>query len=190
MKRRKALSRSYWALTSAVFGTSLLTTIQGCQTGIQDEAVRTLNGRQLNLVKALADTILPKTESPAASEVGVPQCIDLLLHEVFEPEAVSDFISGLTKFDQECQAKTGEEYISLPQSKRHEYLKAKDEQIIGSIHTDGIPFYLTFKKLCIDIYFATEEGIKQNLAYNPIPGGYQGDVLLKPNDRIEVGNEM
>jgi len=116
--------------------------------------------------------------------------MDLLLHEVFEPEAVNDFILGLAKFEDECQADAGESYISLPQSKRHEYLKAKDEQIIGSIHTDGIPFLLTFKKLCIDIYFSTEEGIKQNLAYNPIPGGYQGDVLLKASDKIEVGNQM
>jgi hypothetical protein len=61
---------------------------------------------------------------------------------------------------------------------------------MGESYIDLVPFYYTFKKLCINIYYSTEEGIKQNLTYNPIPGGFQGDVLWQPGDKIEVGNEM
>ena len=53
-----------------------------------------------------------------------------------------------------------------------------------------IPFYYTFKSLVITIYFSTEQGIKQNLNYTPIPGPYKGSIELKEGDRIRIGNRM
>jgi len=53
-----------------------------------------------------------------------------------------------------------------------------------------VPFYFTFKQLVITIYFSSEEGVKQNLNYQPIPGSFLGDVGLKAGDKIMVGNQM
>lgn len=145
---------------------------------------------QLQQVKALADTIIPKTNTPSASEVGVPQYIDLLLRDVFEPDAVREFMEGLATLNEACQAQSGKAFTALSEEQRHDFLLAIEKDVY-SVDTDReMSFYISFKKLCVSIYFTTEQGIKQNLVYNPIPGGYQGDVPLDPGDRIEVGNEM
>ncbi len=190
LKRRNAISNSGLALTSILLSPGVLASIQGCQADVREGKLWALDDSQLRLVSTLADTILPKTGTPAASEVGVPACIDLLLHNVFEPKIVADFIQGLAHFDEECLAETGEAFLALSPSHRHDLLKTWDEKATTTSGSDKTSFYQIFKRLCIEVYFTTEEGIKGNLVYNPVPGGYRGDVQLEPGDRIEVGNEM
>lgn len=175
---------------SAVFGTTLITAIEGCQPKVQRKEEWTLDQDQLEQVKALADAIIPKTDSPSASEVGVPQYIDLLLKDVFEPDAVLEFKEGLASLNKACQSQDGKAFPALSKQQQHDFLLSIEKDIYAVDTERKMPFYLSFKKLCVSIYFATEQGIKQNLVYNPIPGGYQGDVPLVSGDRIEVGNEM
>lgn len=190
MKRREVLNRSGWILGSAVFGTTLITAIEACQPKVQQKEEGILGHDQLELVKALADTIIPKTDTPSASEVGVPQYIDLLLKDVFQPDAAREFMEGLATLNEACQARSGKGIPTLSKQEQHDFLLAIETDVYAFDTDLEMPFYLTFKKLCISVYFTTEQGIKQNLVYNPIPGGYQGDVPLDPGDRIEVGNEM
>lgn len=190
MKRREVLNRSGWILGSAVFGTTLITAIEACQPKVQQKEEGILGHDQFEQVKALADTIIPKTDTPSASEVGVPQYIDLLLRDVFETDAVREFMEGLSTLNEECQARSGKEFPALSKQEQHDLLLAIEKDVYAADTERTIPFYLTFKRLCVSIYFTTEQGIKQNLVYDPIPGGYQGDVPLESVDRIEVGNEM
>ena len=190
MKRRTVLNRSGWILGSAVFGTTLITAIEACQPNLQQEEGLILDHDQLQQVKALANTIIPKTDTPSASEVGVPQYIDLLLKDVFKPEAVREFMEGLASLNGACQAQSGKAFTDLSEEQRHDFLLAIEKDVYSVDPDREMPFYISFKKLCVSIYFTTEQGIKQNLVYNPIPGGYQGDVALESGDKIEVGNEM
>ena len=191
MKRRQATKKAGWILASAIFGTELLTALQGCssEANIPDQLL-VLNLKQYQLTKALADTILPRTNSPSASDVKVPEFIDLLLNDVFKEEAKEHLLGGLTQFDVDCQKAAGKSFHKLSPQEQHDYLTDIDKKVMEKSYTDLVPFYFTFKRLCINIYYSTEEGIKQNLNYNPIPGGFQGDVLLQPGDKIEIGNEM
>ncbi len=190
MKRRAVLNQSGWILGSAVFGTTLITAMEACQPKVQQKVEGILDRDQLEQVKALANTIIPKTDTPSASEVGVPEYIDLLLKDVFEPDAVVDFMEGLALLGEACQAQTGKAFPALSKQQQHDFLLTIEKDVYAVDTERKMPFYLAFKKLCVSIYFVTEPGIKQNLVYNPIPGGYQGDVPLESGDRIEVGNEM
>lgn len=190
MKRRTLLNRSGWILGSAVFGTTLITAIEACQPNLQQEEGWILDHDQLEQVKALVNTVIPKTDTPSASDVGVPQYIDLLLKDVFEPDAVREFMEGLTALNEACQTQSGKAFTDLSEEQRHDFLLTIEKEIYTDNTKRKTPFYLAFKKLCVSIYFTTEQGIKQNLVYNPIPGGYLGDGPLESEDRIEVGNEM
>ncbi len=191
MKRRQAISKTGWILKTAIFGPTVITAIQSCTSSEQyTKPLRVLNDNQYQLLKVLGDCILPKTTSASASEVGVPEVIDLLLHDVFSSKVVQQFLQGLANFNDDCQKQTGKPFVDLKPEARTEYLVAVDQEVMSETYDTELPFYYSFKKLCIDIYFTTEQGIKQNLNYNPIPGGYQGDVRLEPGEKIEVGNEM
>ena len=188
MKRREATG---WILKSAIFTPGLISAIQACQRQIEELVdLQVLDHDQYQLCNAIADTILPKTESVSASEVKVIEIMDLMMRDVFEQEVVDSFLQGLRAFDQECQDAQGKSFAKLQQEQQNQYLTTLDKKVMGVDYHDTIPFYYTFKKLCVEIYFQTEQGVKQNLEYNPIPGPYAGDVELKAGDKIVVGNAM
>ena len=191
MKRREAVIKMSWILKSAILAPTVLTVLQSCQEQVLNSRdLLVLNDQQDDLIKAIADTILPKTESPSASDVKVDRFLDLLLQDVFEEEIKLKFLLGLSEFDADCKNTTGSGFVALNESDRHDYLKKIDAEIMGQEYDDLIPFYYTFKHLAITIYFTTEQGVKQNLNYMPIPGPYVGEVDLKPEDKIIIGNKM
>lgn len=191
MKRREALKKTSWILKSAIFAPAVLSALQGCQQDVLiSRNLQVLNDQQNDLVKAIADTIIPKTESPGASDVQVNQFMDLLLKDVFEKEITQRVLKGLAQFDEDCQLLTGNSFTKLDQTGRHHYLEKFDREVMGKEYEKTVPFYYTFKHLTLTIYFSTEEGVKQNLNYVPIPGPYQSNIELKPVDKIMVGNRM
>ena len=191
MKRRQALKKSGWIGASAIFGPGFMMALQGCASdSVLTDELLVFDPAQFALTQAIADTILPRTESPSATDVHVPEFMDLLLRDVFSNEAKEHLLKGLDQFDLDCKAANEKPFVKLDAAERHAYLRPLDEEVMSANYPDKIPFYYTFKKLCLSIYYSTEEGIKQNLKYNPIPGSYQGDIALSDDGIIEVGNEM
>ena len=188
MKRREATG---WILKSAVFTPGLVGFIQSCQQKVSENIeLLVLDEELFQLGKAIADTILPKTDTPSASEVKVMEVIDLLLRDVFEKDVVDSFKQGLQQFDKDCTNAQGKSFTRLTQEQQNQYLSSVDNEVMTGDYDDAVPFYYTFKNLCVEVYFQTEQGVKQNLDYQPIPGPYVGDVELKPGDKIMRGNSM
>jgi hypothetical protein len=191
MNRREAIKKSTWIAKSAIFAPALMSAIQSCERKLSEtEKPLVFNDQQNALVKAIADTIIPKTDSPSASDVGVPQFLDLLLQDVFDQQVTEKFLTGLEQFDEDCKADTGKLYTQLDQSHRNDYLEQIDREVMGKEYDDLVPFYFTFKQLCVSTYYSTEQGIKQNMNYQPVPGQFQSDIALEPGDKIMVGNQM
>lgn len=188
MKRRQATG---WILKSAIFTPGLISAIQSCRNKIEETVdLLVLDQHQYHLCNAIADTIMPKTETPSASEVRVVEFMDLLLHDVFEQEVVVAFIEGLGKFDEECKSANQNSFTKLSQEQKNSYLEPLDEEVMSKDYDDEVPFYYTFKRLCLTVYYSSEQGVKQNLDYQPVPGEYQADVEMGAGDRISVGNQM
>ena len=191
MERREAVIKISWILKSAFLAPTILTFLQSCQ----DEVVNTrdllvLNDKQDDLIKAIADTIIPRTTTPSASDVNVDRFIDLLLKDVFEEDIKQSFLNGLTQFDKDCETITGNSFVDLDETAQYTYLEKVDKEIMEKEYDEFAPFYYTFKHLIITIYFTTEQGVKQNLHYDPIPGDYIGEIDLKEGDKIRIGNRM
>ena len=191
MERREAVKKVSWILKSAFFAPTILTALQGCEDKISETSeFFVLNNEQHDLVKAIADTIIPRTATPSASDVKVNQFMDLLLNDVFDKEVKGGFLDGLNEFDKDCKSSTGNSFSELSEPEQYTYLEKVDKEIMGAAYGDTVPFYYTFKHLTITIYFSTEQGVKQNLNYMPVPGPYIGEVELKEGDKIMVGNKM
>jgi hypothetical protein len=191
MERREAVIKISWMLKSAFLAPTILTVLQSCQ----DQVLNTrdllvLNDEQDNLIVAIADTILPRTSSPSASDVKVDRFIDLLLQDVFDEEVKQNILLGLLEFDEDCESITGSRFVELNESRQYAYLEKVDKEIMEQEYDELVPFYYTFKHLVVTTYFSTEQGVKQNLNYMPIPGAYVGEVDLKPGDKIMIGNRM
>src|SRR5947208_2921431 len=95
MNRREALRL---LATGAAFQLSpvrLFTLRQARSLLAAEAAYRTLNNHQSATVAALAEVIIPRTDTPGATDVGVSPFVDLVLPEWYGDEDRSGFLTGL-----------------------------------------------------------------------------------------------
>ena len=149
-----------------------------------------LDQQQYDLTKSIADTIVPRTDTPSASDVNVPLILDLLLRDTFNDDTKQEFLNGLVQFDSDCKNATDHTFMEHDPKSRYDYLDKIDQLVMAEKYNDKVPFYYAFKKLVITIYFSSEQAIKDNLNYQPVPGPFQGDIRLESESKIMVGNDI
>lgn len=81
---------------------------------------------QLAQVRALADAILPGTDSPGALEVGAPEFFDLLLAEWYPLQERDQLLAGLDALDAGCRQAQGKPFAELEDSGRAAFLATVD----------------------------------------------------------------
>src|SRR3982075_1430642 len=74
-------------------------------------APRTLDPHQYATVTAIAELILPRTETPGATDVGVGEFIDLIVTEWYNPEERNRFLNGLADVDTRTRALFGKNFV-------------------------------------------------------------------------------
>jgi hypothetical protein len=129
---------------------------------------------EMRTLTALVDAILPATDSPAASAAGTQYFIDLAIPACATPAAQKTFRAGLAALGQKgfARAVAGEQ-VAL--------LKAQAATDIELPYDQS--FFKILKDYTLTGYFLSEVGATQALAYERVPGGYQGDLPLAANQK-------
>jgi gluconate 2-dehydrogenase gamma chain len=187
MDRREALRKTALLMGAAVSATALAGIMQGCKA--TPELTYTpsfFTEDQARLVSELAQTIIPKTDTPGAKEAGVPGFIDQLLKECYRKEDQDKFLAGLTDFDTKSKAAHGDSFVYLDAEKQLAFVKAENEAAIAAVKADPSqprPFMIEAKELTLLGFFTSEPGATQVLQYEAVPGSYKGCIPLS-----EAGN--
>lgn len=135
---------------------------------------RALTAAQLALVTSLADTILPRTDTPGALDVGVPAFVDLLVGEWYGDADRDQLLTGLDGFDARCVTAAGKSFAELAQPEREAFLATIDGKPGGTGTVEGA--YSRLKEAVVYGY-VTSEQIATRLATMPIiPGRFDGCV--------------
>jgi hypothetical protein len=132
----------------------------------------TFNESEMRTLRALVDTILPATDSPAASAADTHYFIDLAIPACATPAAQRTFKSGLTAF-------AG--FDQLPADEQVAKLKSRAAADVPLSYDES--FFRILKDYTMTGYFLSEIGATQALAYERVPGGFWGDLPLKPNQK-------
>ena len=140
---------------------------------------RTLSAPQYATVKAMAEMILPRTETPGATDVGTSEFIDLMLTEWFEEPERARFINGLADVDARSQALFGKIFVDCPAVQQGAILTELGESMMEAaerernLHIESIEpsenFYLTLRRLTLTAYYTSEPGATQELHFQIIP---------------------
>ena len=157
-----------------------------------DRAVDYFTPEQRTVVAAIAETIIPRTETPGAIDAGVPRFIELMLANWCNDEEREIFQQGLARLELHTRSEYGKRFDELDADARLETLEALEADAsesawydVGNIRRDFIsdaPFICQIKELTVWGFFTSEEGGTQVLRYNPIPMYFDGDIPLKPDD--------
>jgi hypothetical protein len=129
---------------------------------------------EMRTLAALVDTILPETDSPAASAADTHYFIDLAIPACAAPAARKTFRDGVRAF-------TSQGFDKLAAEKRVAMLKARAEQDQAPEYDQS--FFKILKDYTLTGYFLSETGATQALAYEQVPGGYWGDLPLQPGQK-------
>ncbi len=138
-----------------------------------------LNARQAATVVAVAERILPRTDTPGASEVGVPAFIDLMYGEYLTPEEQRMFAGGLADVEAQSTSAHRREFAQLAPAQQDALLK----HIATVAQAKERTFFHQMRELTILGYFTSEEVGKNVLHYDPVPGRWEACIPL-----AEVGN--
>ena len=194
MDRRDAIKKSGLLVGIAMSAGSLTLLMQSCQS--QDRLSwepKFLNEQEALTVSAMLDRMLPQTETPGATELKVDLFVDLMFADSLSPEDQTHCRNGLTDFMEHCRNEFNRPFHRLTSAQQDGALRALGERtnqfnpsIWGS--TLGvqppIDFYRRLRQFALLGYFTSEEVGKNVLAYDPIPGQYQGCTDLAKGQKI------
>lgn len=135
---------------------------------------------QAKTVSLVADIIMPETDTPAASELGVPKFIEDMVSKVWNPYDRQRFIEGFDYFLERAKDDLRMDFHQAKPAMQKAFVNKRHRQIFeGVIDWSERPFLWSMKELTITGYCTTETGAKQLLNYKPIPGGYEGCISLE-----------
>ena len=141
-------------------------------------------------ISALAEAMLPKTSTPGAGEVGVPAFIDVVLGKYTEAEDQQRIRTGLNSWLSGVATAAGKAYTELAAEEQNRLLNELDsssklaaeelaeQQLSPEEARSKAPWWLDMKSLMIGGYFSSEKVGTEVLAYDPVPGSYQGCIPL------------
>ena len=132
---------------------------------------RTLNAQQQALVTEVGEFIIPRTDSPGATDVKVAEFVDLIATEWMSDEERTAFLAGLNEIDSKGFANLSrEQKVALVTTLD----KARNDKT-GAGHAFG-----RLKSLTVYGYF-TSAPIQQNVLKTKVMfDGYRGDVPFTP----------
>jgi hypothetical protein len=122
---------------------------------------------QSKLLEQLAETIIPKTDSPGAIDTHCPQFISKLVNEIYTDEDKADFMKGLDEIDGLCKSKTGKAFLESTSQEREAFLTELDKispkfppvmwGIVLVKNTEPVGFFRKLKAATLMAYFTSKE---------------------------------
>lgn len=97
--------------------------------GDGSSAFRALDREQAETVAAIAELIIPETDTPGARAAGVPEFIHLIVAEWYGADERERFFEGLAGVDARSRTTFGGTFTSLAEEERRAVLRGLDAEV-------------------------------------------------------------
>ena len=153
---------------------------------------------QRRVVAAIAETIIPRTDTPGAIDAGVPRYIELMVSDWLTDAERSVFDTGLAELMQDAQSQHGQAFDALEAKQQLKMLEALEDEsgdhtwydLGGAAMRDFVPdapFICQIKEFTIWGFFTSELGSTQVLRNDPMPMEFVPDLPLDKDDSSWAG---
>lgn len=131
----------------------------------------------ISLIEEIAETIIPATpDAGGAKAAKLGEFMREIVTLYYSAEEQSTFLLGIAAIETDANTQFGRSYVKASEAERTELLMKYET---GETPTG----YTMFKQLTIWGYFSSEVGMTQARAFLPIPGKFEGDIPLKPDQK-------
>ena len=149
-----------------------------------------------DLIAALAETIIPRTDTPGAKDCKVEDFIIRMIKDCADRKTQNKFIDGLKSLKEYSVNNYNKEYQSCSENQQSLILahfeKGYNESpgIIGKIKRryTGNSFFYTLKGYTVEGYCTSQPGATMGLTYIAVPGRYQGCLTAGPGQKAWATN--
>jgi hypothetical protein len=148
--------------------------------GSDRTAPRALSSDQTQVIALIAEVILPRSDTPGATDVGVPAWIDLVLAEYFSGPRRAAFLADLSAIDQLALSTSGASLIGLKHDDLMKVMDSLDAACGSKDLTAAQRGYVQLKELIVYGYFTSKPVQQDLLKVVIVPGRFDADVLIKP----------
>lgn len=168
-------------------------------------ALKTLNAQQNATVTAIAEMIIPATDTPGAKGARVNEFIDLILSEWCAEADCRRFLEGVSQTDERSRKMFGKDFVNCNAQQQTELLTALDEEVTRlreanvqerehaspAVQDSENPleqnFFYQMKHLTLFGYYTSEVGWTQELGRPPVHiGPYQACVPLSASGKTNA----
>ena len=142
------------------------------------ERTSVFSGSQLQLVSRVAEVIIPRTDTPGATDVGVPSFIDLMLGEVYAKVARDRYLAGLAEFEAAARSQGQSGFVAVVKKFHDTAVAEERRRPRGEDEHPRRPFILMTKELTLLGFFTSQVGATQVLQYAAVPGSWHACIPL------------
>jgi hypothetical protein len=143
-----------------------------------------LTESQLALVGAVADTILPRSDTPGATDVGVPAFVNVIVSENYPDDDRTAFVAGLDAIEARAKTDGGAPFAELSPEVRGKIIAAIES---GERRSEPGRTYWRLKGLVVHGYFTSEQVSKDVLKVQITPGKFDGAAPMPPRSSQPPG---
>lgn len=134
---------------------------------------------QREAVTALADRIIPATDTPGAVDAGVVEYAEMIVSEWMHADERDRFMRGLDHLDRHSVALCGVRFAQAGDARQIAMLTGLEAEGRALRERDAdaeTPFFQQARALVLHGYYTSEVGMREELLYRPIPGRFDGCV--------------
>ncbi|HBD43018.1 MAG TPA: hypothetical protein DC011_04855 [Bacteroidetes bacterium] len=183
ISRKEAIRRAGLMMGGFVFAPALTGVLNGCTPQAGEWTPVAFDKDQATTIKAVVDTIFPETDTPSASQAGIPGFIDELLTRNSSEDDQTAFMNELNEFMEQSELDLGVPFADAESTVQAEYLMEIHKTASGqgeTLKNTSIPdYFMKMKWMTVVGYFTSEAGATQVLRYAAIPGPYQGCIQFE-----------
>ena len=163
--------RQVLASVLAMFGTALCAPLSRAVAGVPQAGSTPLDPGHKALLTAIADRIIPATDTPGAAEAGVGDFIEMMFQHFYLPEERERLIKAVEQVDAYAARSHGTRFGALKPDLKDRMLQDWTE---GRLKDADPARFEEVKQLTLGGYYSSEIGMTEEQVYLPVPGRYDG----------------
>lgn len=140
-------------------------------------AAADIGSGQMATLAAMAETIIPRTDTPGAIDAGVPQVLSLLFQRALSAPHRAALLAVIDEVEHVAQGKLGRPFHEAPGVDQHQIMAAFD----ASNRSDAA--YARLKGLILSAYYLSEPGATIELRFEEVPGAWEPRVVMNADTR-------
>ena len=166
MNRRDLLKKGIYGLAGVTLSSTLISTLQSCSS-IEKYIPLYFSNNEFFLLSNIVDFLVPKTETPGAVEMKVPQFIDIIISETYNNESKNNFSNKFKILIEDFKSNNIDlsDYNSMKSKFVNDFNNKTHQEIYNQIRDLTVWGFKTSKEIALNV-----------LNYNPIPGYQLGCV--------------